>query len=219
MVCAYSRRRIIPIHKKRAQFSLFCTPTKPFHRPVRIHEEKTRPVGRTFTHMPFGLKSGSISWERLVSVDANSRRGGFLPAAPKFCGFGPSLPPQNATNYTTNPSAKAHSSQNAFRPEAQIGSHGTKCDQPRGNTVSSCLRRAVPYLQPKSLLALRSEPSLPARGLTSPNEGFHFPQQSKRPCLYGRGGSQVYTFKGISPATRCGRAVPRGVSSAAPADS
>ena len=79
VVCAYSRRRIIPIHKKRAQFSLFCTPTKPFHRPVRIHEEKTRPVGRTFTHMPFGLKNGSISWERLVSVDANSRRGGFLP--------------------------------------------------------------------------------------------------------------------------------------------
>ena len=42
---------------------------------------------------------GRISEERLVSVDANSRRGGFLPATPKFCGFSPSLPPQNAAYY------------------------------------------------------------------------------------------------------------------------
>ena len=44
---------------------------------------------------------GRISVERLVSVDANSRLGGFLPAAPKLHGFGICLPPQNAAYYTT----------------------------------------------------------------------------------------------------------------------
>ena len=49
-----------------------------------------RPVGRIITYMSLtDRNSGSISTERLVSVDANSRRDGFLPAAPKFCGFGP----------------------------------------------------------------------------------------------------------------------------------
>ena len=62
-----------------------------------------RPYGRIFTHMPFrnNLNMSSILVERLVSVDANSRLGGFLPAAPKFCGFGSRLPPQNAAYYTT----------------------------------------------------------------------------------------------------------------------
>ena len=66
-----------------------------------------RPAGRiiAYTLLSFS-NSSSISRERLVSVDANSRRGGFLPAAPKFCGFGPSLPPQNAMNYTTLPANK-----------------------------------------------------------------------------------------------------------------
>jgi hypothetical protein len=75
--------------------------------PNRIHEETMRPFGRTITYMPLDFEvRGGISDERLVSVDANSRRSGFLPAAPKFCGFGPSLPPQNATNYTTLPANK-----------------------------------------------------------------------------------------------------------------
>ena len=58
--------------------------------PNRIHEETMRPFGRTITYMPLDFEvRGGISDERLVSVDANSRRGGFLPAAPKFCSFGP----------------------------------------------------------------------------------------------------------------------------------
>ena len=49
------------------------------------------------------LNSTSIPWERLVSVDANSRRSGFLPPHQSSAVSAPSLPPQNATDYTTTP--------------------------------------------------------------------------------------------------------------------
>ena len=45
----------------------------------------------------------SISSERLVSVDANSRRSGFLPPHQSSAVSATSLPPQNAINYTTTP--------------------------------------------------------------------------------------------------------------------
>ena len=42
-----------------------------------------RPMGASSLTCRFDLEiCGSISLERLVSVDANSRRGGFLPATP-----------------------------------------------------------------------------------------------------------------------------------------
>ena len=93
------------MHKKRAQFSLFCTLPKPWTGHPEYMKRKCALLGAS----PLTCRSGittnmsSILVERLVSVDANSRRSGFLPAAPKFCGFGPSLPPQNAMNYTTLP--------------------------------------------------------------------------------------------------------------------
>ena len=89
------------MHKKRAQFSLFCTPTKPCNRPEQYMKGKCAHTGAPPLTYRCSLKSCSISWERLVSVDANSRLGGFLPAAPKFHGFGICLPPQNAAYYTT----------------------------------------------------------------------------------------------------------------------
>ena len=105
-MCARScRRDRLACIKKRAQFSLFCTLPKPWTGHPEYMKRKCAHMGAS----PLTCRSGittnmsSILVERLVSVDANSRRGGFLPAAPKFCGFGPSLPPQNATNYTTLP--------------------------------------------------------------------------------------------------------------------
>ena len=44
-----------PMHKKRAQFPLFCTHPKPCYRHSQIHEEKMRPYGRTSTYMPFDV--------------------------------------------------------------------------------------------------------------------------------------------------------------------
>ena len=91
-----------------------------------------RPVGRIITYMSLtDRNSGSISTERLVSVDANSRRGGFLPASPKFCGFGPSLPPQNATNYTTLPAHK--------KPPPKIGRGPPSIHQPTPTAGASPL--------------------------------------------------------------------------------
>ena len=95
------------MHKKRAQFPPFCTPTLPWYRLITDALRENAPYwAHLHLHAVRKLNSTSIPWERLVSVDANSRLGGFLPAAPKFCGFGPSLPPQNATNYTTLPAHK-----------------------------------------------------------------------------------------------------------------
>ena len=89
-VCARYRRRK-PMHKKRAQFTLFCTLPKPWTGHPEYMKRKCALMGAS----PLTCRSGittnmsSILVERLVSVDANSRRDGFLPAAPKFCGFGP----------------------------------------------------------------------------------------------------------------------------------
>ena len=59
----------------------------------------------SLTYRPH-LKCCSISRERLVSVDANSRRDGFLPPHQSSAVSAPGLPPQNATNYTTLPANK-----------------------------------------------------------------------------------------------------------------
>ena len=112
--------------KKRAHFSFPCTQQKPDQRPKsNTQRKRMRPYGRISTHMPFDFEMlGRISAERLVSVDANSRLGGFLPAAPKLHGFGICLPPQNAAYYTTtrrqktNPRQKSSARAVGSRPSA-----------------------------------------------------------------------------------------------------
>ena len=102
-VCAHVPPPERPMHKKRAHCSFPRTRQKPVQRPNQnTWRKRMRPYGRISTHISFWFrKLGRISVERLVSVDANSRLGGFLPAAPKLHGFGICLPPQNAAYYTT----------------------------------------------------------------------------------------------------------------------
>ena len=76
------------MHKKRAQFALFCTHPKPCYRHCQIHEEKMRPHGRTSTYMSLD-KIEIVAVFRMNDLSAlmlTFRRGGFLPVAPQSRG-------------------------------------------------------------------------------------------------------------------------------------
>ena len=67
--------------------------------------------------------------ERLVSVDANSRRSGFLPPHQSPAVSAPSLPPQNAMNYTTLPAHK--------KPPPKIGRGQPPTNPPPPTTAAA----------------------------------------------------------------------------------
>ena len=65
-------------------------------------KERCAHIGALSLTRRFDLEiCGSISLERLVSVDANFRRDGFLPPHHSFTVSAFRLPPQNAAYYTT----------------------------------------------------------------------------------------------------------------------
>ena len=86
-----SRRRNIRCIKRERTVLFNALYQSPGQAILNARNKRMRPYRRISTHMPFriNLNMSSILVERLVSVDANSRHSGFLPAAPKFCGFGP----------------------------------------------------------------------------------------------------------------------------------
>ena len=86
-----SRRRNIRCIKRERTVLFNALYQSPGQAILNARNKRMRPYRRISTHMPFriNLNMSSILVERRVSVDANSRHSGFLPAAPKFCGFGP----------------------------------------------------------------------------------------------------------------------------------
>ena len=105
-VCARYRRRNIRCIKRERYFpSMHFTVALPQAR-FECTSRKCALLGAPSLTCRSNLNSGSISVKRLVSVDANSRRSGFLPPHQSSAVSAPSLPPQNATNYTTLPANK-----------------------------------------------------------------------------------------------------------------
>ena len=88
-VCAHVPPPEYPMHKKRAHLFSHALKSSPSKGLCEYMKRQCARWGAPSLTCRSQIEMlGRISLERLVSVDANSRRDGFLPAAPQLHGFG-----------------------------------------------------------------------------------------------------------------------------------